>query len=208
MGLTFVDGVLIALAAAILNVILLNLIFHHAKKQAAADGHGHEKVHYQPLQAGSVAVLSPAAIAELEAAARNNYKVLLEQTNSYFKSDMEKTSRRLGEQVTNLTTIVIEKELDNFHKVLSDVNKSATTTLSQIQEVLEKRRGELEQQMQSEIADEKARLLKKFDERLADIVSSYLVESLGQGVDLGAQTAYIIRNLEEHKEELKAELQQ
>jgi hypothetical protein len=39
-----------------------------------------------------------------------------------------------------------------------------------------------------------------------DVVSSYIIESLGNRVDLGAQSAYIFDMLHEHKDEIKRDI--
>jgi hypothetical protein len=159
-----------------------------------------------PLPQHQVPTISPQTAAELEAIAKANYLRVLDESNATFKADLEATSKRLGEQVTDLTTRVIEKELDQYHDVLEEVTTATTQTMSRIQEVIDERRKKVEETMLAEVQAEKQRLLERFDDHLSDIVSSYLVESLGQNVDLGAQTAYIIKALDEHKEELKREV--
>ena len=56
--------------------------------------------------------------------------------------------------------------------------------------------------MTEEITNEKEKLIQQIDTRLADAVTSFLIETLGHNVDLGAQNKYLIEMLEEHKPEL------
>lgn len=204
MGLTFIDGIIIALAVVLLNVILLSIFLHRSRPATSVFNASSHAAH--PVIAESIEVLSPTALAELENAAKVNYKALLAQSNALFQADLANTSKRLSEQVTTLTTMVIEKELGKYHETLDEVTAAASATMSRIQEVLEKQRINVEQKMVEEVMAEKARLLAKFDDHLADVLSAYLVESLGQGVDLGSQITYIVSSLEDNKEALKAEL--
>jgi hypothetical protein len=41
---------------------------------------------------------------------------------------------------------------------------------------------------------------------LGDAVASFLIDTLQHEVDLGAQTNYLIKTLDEHKDELKKEV--
>lgn len=62
--------------------------------------------------------------------------------------------------------------------------------------------NELKQQLSKEVATEKQQLIQQFETRMADAVTSFLVETLGHNIDLGAQTAYLTTMLDEHKDEL------
>jgi hypothetical protein len=52
------------------------------------------------------------------------------------------------------------------------------------------------------VAAEKQKMIELMDTKLADAVGSFLVETLQHNIDLGAQTAYLTAQLEEHKAEL------
>jgi len=60
--------------------------------------------------------------------------------------------------------------------------------------------------MERQLAAENKHLVEKFDTKIGDVVASYISESLGSGVDLGAQMQFIVSNLESHKEDIKKDL--
>ena len=62
--------------------------------------------------------------------------------------------------------------------------------------------------MTAEITAEKEVLIKLANAKLADAVASFLIETLGHNVDLGAQSAYLTEMLEEHKDEILKGIQQ
>ncbi len=62
------------------------------------------------------------------------------------------------------------------------------------------------QRQLKEILDDKQRLTQQIDTRLGDAVASFLLETLGHNVDLGAQTAYLTSLLEEHKADFQREV--
>ncbi len=76
------------------------------------------------------------------------------------------------------------------------------------QQVFLAKQTELEQQLEAEMAQQRESYRSALDTKLSDMVLSFLSDTLGQHVDLGAQTPYLLQQLEAHKEELKQEIGQ
>jgi hypothetical protein len=156
-------------------------------------------------QTKPIHVTEPTA-AELEAKLKAAYEAKIVEATATFGEDLKATSGRLSEQVSRLTTNVIEEELEAYQKTLEGVRQTATEAMEKIRQAVEEQRVELRKSMEADFASEKERLAAKFDTKLGDIVASYISESLGGGVDLGAQLQYVVNSLEEHKAELKKDL--
>ncbi len=152
-----------------------------------------------------VGVTEPTA-AELEAKLKAAYEAKIGEATQTFGTDLKATSTRLSEQVSRLTTQVIEEELEAYQKTLEEVRQVATQAMEQIHQAVEHQRIELREGMEAELAGEKKHLADKFDAKIGDVVSSYISESLGSGVDLGAQMQFILTSLEKHKEEIRKDL--
>ncbi len=152
-----------------------------------------------------VKVSEPTA-AELDNRLKSAYEAKITEATQTFGTDLQATSTRLSEQVSRLTTTVIEEELEAYQKTLEEVRKVATQAMDQIHQAVEHQRVELRQGMEAELAAEKQLLADKFDAKIGDVVSSYISESLGTGVDLGAQMQFILTSLESHKEEIRKDL--
>jgi hypothetical protein len=144
--------------------------------------------------------------AELEAKIKAAYEAEIAKSTQTFGTDLQATSAKLSEQVSRLTTTVIEEELEAYQKTLEEVRKVAIQAMDQIHQAVEHQRVELRQGMEAELAEEKKLLADKFDAKIGDVVSSYISESLGSGVDLGAQMQFILTSLESHKEEIRKDL--
>jgi hypothetical protein len=144
--------------------------------------------------------------AELEAKLKAAYEAKIVEAVATFGTDLQGTSKRLSEQVSRLTTTVIEEELEAYQKTLEEVRKVATQAMEQIHQAVEHQRVELRQGMEAELAGEKKLLSDKFDAKMGDVVASYISESLGSGVDLGAQMQFILTSLEAHKEDIRKDL--
>lgn len=113
---------------------------------------------------------------------------------------------QLAAHVNDVASDSIRQEFDKYQASLRALNNQTVEQFAQIQTDLQKQRAELLQQLQTEVAKERERRLANFDERINDVVSSYLAETLGARVDLGAQSAYIFEQLEKHKEDIKRDI--
>ncbi len=190
---------LIILAAVVLvltfTVVIQNFQLRRLNIKIAADQAQPKPIH----------ITEPTA-ADLEAKLKAAYEAKIIEATATFGEDLKATSTRLSEQVSRLTTNVIEEELEAYQKTLEGVRQTATEAMENIRQAVEQQRVELRQSMEADFASEKERMAAKFDTKLGDIVSSYISESLGGGVDLGSQLQYVVNSLEEHKAELKKDL--
>jgi hypothetical protein len=154
--------------------------------------------------------------------------VVLDEMVAALQRDLTNASKNLTQHVSQVGTQAIDAKLQALEKALSDIEAnttnnlgaklleadktlsqlevSATASLQQIQALIEKKKQSLETAMGADLNQEKARIMKQFDERLADVVGNYLIEVLGQQVDLGAQSKFLFAQLEAHKAELKQEI--
>jgi hypothetical protein len=158
------------------------------------------------LQTSGAPRVTPPTAAELEAKLKSAYEAKIVSATATFGTDLQATSQRLSEQVSRLTTTVIEEELEAYQKTLEQVRASAIQAMDQIHQAVEHQRSELRQGMEADLAKEKQALADKFDAKLGDVVASYISESLGSGVDIGAQMQFILTSLEAHKADIRKDL--
>ena len=145
-------------------------------------------------------------VAELELKLKTAYEAEISKSTTVFATDLMATSARLSEQVSRLTTQVIEEELGAYQSTLEELRKVAGGTMDQIRASVETQRVELRKNMEADVALERERLMAKFEVKMGDIVAGYISESLGGGIDIGSQMSYIVTSLEAHKEDIKKDL--
>jgi hypothetical protein len=97
-------------------------------------------------------------------------------------------------------------EFEKYQVTLSGLRDETIKQFGKIQEELDHRRLELMEHMDRQVAEEHTKRVEAFNARLGDVVTSYIAESLGDQVDLGAQTSYILKVLEAHKEDIKRDV--
>lgn len=154
----------------------------------------------------STKILPETAWTELQRLARAELEAVVQSQASALAAELKMVSQRLSGQVQQVTSTVIEQEIEQYQKALTEARLASIQTLTKLQRSLDQRKSELEDRLSEEMKAEKAELVAKLDQKLSDIISTYVVEALGKDVDLGAQADYIFRSLDQVKTALKQEL--
>lgn len=151
----------------------------------------------------------------LEAEEKFN-KVIL-HAKSELEEDLHEAATAIVNNLKVIGNDVAKTEMDRYRAGLEEVRKQTESTIQnatsevtkhqeEIKTSLENHRKQLEEALTKNIADEKQRRIDDMDSKLADAVTAFLLETLGHDVDLGAQTTYITKMLDEHKAEIAKEL--
>lgn len=206
------------LSFLIANVFLIGVFATIAVRHALA--HFRPRPHDEapaPKPVRDQAHLSPAAKERLMKAAEVHFEAVLTHAAGEFHRDLKATADKLNKQLTVMGATVIEQETKQYRANLAALNKQLETALTTSQNdlltvqastktKLVEEQAALDAKLAQDLAAEKERLLAQIDTKLADAVSSFLIETLQHNVDLGAQTAYLTSMLDEHKAELAKEL--
>lgn len=156
----------------------------------------------------------PRAVREqLLAEATDRYQRAIESAGNELTDNLKTTTKQLDTQLAKLGNEIINEEMKRYREVLDELREqtkitigNAQTTVADHQAELEKnfadRKAELEEKLDRDIAARKEQLISELDTKLADAVTSFLIETMGHNIDLGAQVPYLLATLDEHKEEI------
>jgi vacuolar-type H+-ATPase subunit I/STV1 len=195
---------------AILVAVLLNGRSKTPKKPTPAKGESsavHPAVdeHGNPLPP-EIPHITQADLQKLQEATQASYQRAVDDAAKSFHADLATTSQQLNKLIVNLTTDVVENELDDYRVGLANAREQALAALRKMESSVELKQKELTGDVESEMAKRRQFLMDRLDEKLGAAVAAYIVESLGMDADLGAQRSYLLANLERHKQELKEEI--
>lgn len=190
-------------------VLLLGLtngatLYLHARRKAVP--RPVESTPVPPPAPETVVQLSEEKIAELEAKTQAAFEQAVGRATDRFNKDIEGTSERLNSLVVRLTTGVIEDELTEYRKGLDAARTSALASLQQMQETVDQQQQALRGDMVEAVKKRQQDLTDRMEGRMGTVVANYIVESLGQAVDLGAQRDYMLASLERNKDALKKDI--
>lgn len=145
-------------------------------------------------------------IAELQKRADGQLDNAIKMAFQHLEESINKNMDTLASHVNTAAEDSVRQEFDKYQASLRALNNQTIEQFGQIQADLQAQRTELINQLQTEVQQERERRLATFNERINDVVASYLAETLGNQVDLGAQTDYILQSLEQHKNDIKRDV--
>ncbi len=193
------------------NVFVIGVLSTVAVRHAYAHFRPEPEEKPQPTVHG--AHLPPAVKAQLLEQAATRFRAILDNSADEFEDDLRATSAKLSAELRKMGTDTINTEMKHYRLDMEELRKESNAMIMGVKEETKKHQDELKTRlaeheikqkvkMTKEIAAEKERLAKEIDDKLSDAVASFLIETLGHNVDLGAQTAYLTAQLEEHKAEI------
>lgn len=178
----------------------------------------HARAHFKPQvpakHAPEQSVRLPPAVKEhLLQASQAHFQAVLDHAVLELRRDLKGTTDQLNKKLETVGGTIVESEMKRYQaslemlreqteKTIGGAVKEVATHQTDLKSKLEERRQALESQIEQEIEQEKQLLMSQIDTKLADAVTSFLIETLQHNVDLGAQSNYLISMLDEHKDEL------
>jgi len=128
------------------------------------------------------------------------------QSSDDFHAMLDATMTELNTKAKDMITQTLSKEFEAYHNSLAKVRTQTLKEFTDIKKASDEQKKNLQDEFEAKVTAQEALRLDQFNQRLDDIVSSYIVESLEHNVDLGAQMKYIIASLESRKEDIKKDV--
>lgn len=195
-----------------LQIFLLVDVFIVGAVAAIAISHALE--HYRPRHEDKPAhpehkdpPLSKEVRDKLIVDAEAKYQNVLEKAAEQFSKEMSATTEKINESVKGMATDIMKKEHEAFMQLINEYQSRALSTMENTKNQTAVFENEIKTKLQEDAEKERQRLLQLVDDKLSDAVMSFLTEAMQHEVDLGAQTDYLIKQLEEHKQEFKQALE-
>lgn len=116
------------------------------------------------------------------------------------------SAQEIAARINDSSSDTLKEELEKYSITLGELHAGAIRQFTELQQDIEKHRQEMLQRLETDLSAERERRINSFNERINQVVSSYLAEALGSRVDLGAQGPYILQMLQEHKEDIKRDI--
>ncbi len=161
----------------------------------------------QPGTFTSQAVQLPRELRErLIEASKANFKLALEHSAVELQHELKSTTLQLNEQLEKLGREVFAHEMERYRLELEQLRKRADIVIGNAQSEIGEHQAQLRARLAEDMVAEKRQFIEQLDTKLADVVVTFLTETLGNEVDLGAQMPYLLEMLDQHKAEIVGEL--
>ena len=144
---------------------------------------------------------------ELRNRGRLHFEKIISENAMFLQQDLRLTTSELNEFMKDEITRTLKEEFKKYEESINDAKQLAIDSIQQTQSTLEQQRQALTQQLSQQLTSEKDRSLKRFEAHMADIVNHYVLEAVGEQIDMSEQLDFIIDQLERNKDAIIQDVQ-
>ncbi|MCA9346518.1 hypothetical protein KC960_03445 [Candidatus Saccharibacteria bacterium] len=137
---------------------------------------------------------------ELRNRGRLHFEKIIGENAMFLQQDLRLTTSQLNEFMKNEISRVLKEEFSKYEESINDAKQLAIESIQKTQTTIEQQRELLTQQLNEQMESEKSRSLALFEKHMADIVNHYVLEAVGEQIDLSEQLDFILSQMERNKE--------
>lgn len=137
---------------------------------------------------------------ELRNRGRLHFEKIIGENAMFLQQDLRLTTSQLNEFMKAEITKVLKEEFSKYEESINDAKQLAIDSIQKTQSTIEQQRELLTQQLNEQLASEKSRSISRFESHMADIVNHYVLEAVGEQIDLSEQLDFILNQMEQNKE--------
>lgn len=143
---------------------------------------------------------------ELRNRGRLHFEKIIGENAMFLQQDLRLTTSQLNEYMKQELSSKLREEFAKYEESITDAKQMAIDSIQKTKDTIEEERQQLVSRLAKEVEQEKARLLGRFQENMADIVNHYVLAAIGKQIDLSDQLEYIISELEANKQAIAEDI--
>jgi len=137
---------------------------------------------------------------ELRNRGRLHFEKILGENAMFLQQDLRQTTTQLNDYMRAEITRTLQEEFKKYEQSIVDAKQIALDSIEKTVATIEQQRQFLEQQMKSETDAQKERLVARFEEEMATIVNHYVLQAIGNQIDLSEQMDFILGEMQNNKQ--------
>lgn len=143
---------------------------------------------------------------ELRNRGRLHFEKIISENAMFLQQDLRLTTSQLNDFMKTEVTRVLKEEFAKYEESINDAKQLAIDSIQKTQATIEQQRELLSAQLNEQLNAEKSRTLARFETRMAEVVNHYVLEAVGDQIDLSEQLEFILNQLESNKEAIMRDI--
>ena len=143
---------------------------------------------------------------ELRNRGRLHFEKIIGENAMFLQQDLRLTTSQLNDFMKTEVTRVLKEEFAKYEESINDAKQLAIDSIQKTQDTIEQQRELLTAQLSEQLTAEKSRTLARFEGRMADVVNHYVLEAVGDQIDMSEQLEFILSQLEDNKEAIMRDI--
>lgn len=197
----------VSLLAALLGFVWVALKLGKSGSTGSTTGSAMDTVLDKAAQGGAEHIFDDKFREELRNRGRLHFEKIIGENAMFLQQDLRLTTSQLNDYMKQEITQKLREEFKKYEESIMDAKQMAIDSIQKTNQAIDDERGALLQQINQQLATEKARQMKMFEENMTDVINHYLMAAIGNQIDLSDQLEYILTNLESNKKAIVEDIQ-
>jgi len=144
-------------------------------------------------------IFNPEFREELRNRGRLHFEKILGENAMFLQQDLRETTAQLNDYMRAELTRTLQDEFKKYEQSIADAKQIALGSIEKTITTIEEQRKFMEEQLRSQSTANKERILAQFEKDMAGIVNHYVIQAIGNQIDLSDQLEYILAEMESNK---------
>ena len=136
-----------------------------------------------------------------------HFEKIIGDNAMFLQQDLRLTTSQLNDYMKTEITRKLQDEFEKYEQSIMDAKQLAIESIQKTNTAIDEQRAVMGQQLQAQVDIEKKRIITRFEANMADVVNHYVLEAIGNQIDLNDQLEYILADLEANKQAIIEDIQ-
>ncbi len=137
---------------------------------------------------------------ELRNRGRLHFEKVIGENAMFLQQDLRQTTTQLNDYMRAEITRTLQEEFQKYEQSIADAKQIAMDSIEKTVTTIEQQRQFLEQQMQAQSEAQRERIISRFEGEMAGIINHYVLQAIGNQIDLSDQLEFILSEMETNKQ--------
>jgi len=136
---------------------------------------------------------------ELRNRGRLHFEKILGENAMFLQQDLRLTTSQLNDYMKQEISKELKEAFANYESAIGDAKQLAVESIEKTKAAIDEQRQVMGAQLEKEINTERDRRVALLEKNMAETLTHYIQEVIGNQIDLNDQLEYILDELESHK---------
>jgi len=136
---------------------------------------------------------------ELRNRGRLHFEKIIGENAMFLQQDLRETTAQLNDYMRSEITRTLQDEFKKYEQSITDAKQLALESIDKTITTIEQQRQFLQTQLESQYQAQKNEIISHLEQDMARIVNHYVVQAIGNQIDIADQLNYILAEIERNK---------
>lgn len=143
---------------------------------------------------------------ELRNKARLDFQRVINENAMFLQQDLRLTTSGLNEYMKTEINKKLQEEFGAYQQAIKDVEQMAADSIQATVVASQELQRQVDQRLQEQAEARKTQIVDAFQANMADVVSFYLTQAIGEQLDLKDQLPVILKRMESQMEAMRKDM--